>query len=528
MDREINLDSILALEKRIRDRESALIQLKRARNSLLNISILLPPEILGSIFYWNVIPDGDRFARPANDSFNFLLVCHHWYEVALRTPELWTSWGNSIPDWKKRYARCRNTPLDLVLRGFVNRTDLDDGLREALQDRAARDTIRRVHLSGTDAELLDSVISSIVTEGEETQLSDVRSFVIENNDRVTVDISAFFSRYRIPKLQYLRLFGCNISSWDLLESRITSLTTLSLPTSGLSDISGLSPTPTLPQLLSILSANPNLECLVLSEDSVPYPDGDRASPRVQMRHLKELNLSSDYHCVFGLLNRLELPNKMSDITLSLSECPLQDLPQTLGSYLGDRVRRRGRSPSGLGLMAYPGSSYFYLQAGDAHEADDFPLVEWFITVDGTLNTDLEREDADKLFFDIIGRIPWEEVTNLTTTLPILHSELCFQMRNLTCLRLEAVDLPLWFAEPYICEPHEFESLLSKLVSISINEISLGGGDWSPLTNFLARRAAVGKPISLLRLGGYLEMGDDVVESIQRVVKVFEGEVDEDE
>jgi hypothetical protein len=85
MDREANLDSIRALEKQIQEHERTIIQLKRARNSLLNVSTLLPPEVLGSIFRWNVIPDGDFGGLPAA-SYNFLLVCHHWFQVAFGHP----------------------------------------------------------------------------------------------------------------------------------------------------------------------------------------------------------------------------------------------------------------------------------------------------------------------------------------------------------------------------------------------------------------------------------------------------------
>jgi hypothetical protein len=49
MDREINLDSILALDAEI-------IRLKRTRNSLLNIA-RIPPEILGHIFRFNIPED---------------------------------------------------------------------------------------------------------------------------------------------------------------------------------------------------------------------------------------------------------------------------------------------------------------------------------------------------------------------------------------------------------------------------------------------------------------------------------------
>jgi len=165
MDRELNLDFILTLEKQIEEcegDEKTIIRLKRSRNSLLNVSILLPPEMLGSIFHRNVIPDGD-FGGLQKGSYNFLLVCHHWFEVASCTPKLWSFWGNSIEDWTHRHVRCGTTPLDLVL---VTSTGLklDGRLCDVLQDRAARNTIRRVHLHGK-ANPLSSVLSLIVTEG---------------------------------------------------------------------------------------------------------------------------------------------------------------------------------------------------------------------------------------------------------------------------------------------------------------------------------------------------------------------------
>ena len=258
MDREAKLDSIRDLEKQIQDHERAIIQLKRARNSLLNVSTHLPPEILGDVFLSNVIPDRD-FSGLAEGSYNFVLVCHHWYNVALRPPELWSSWGNTIRDWSRRYARCGSVPLDLVLSvsGYSSYV-LDDTLCNALQDHAVRDLIQRVHIRGTGARDIDSAISSVVTEGEETRSNTMESFMLLNSGALVVD---FFSRYRLPKLKRFRLKGCNISSWDLMSTRITSLTTLSLLTSS------ILPTPTLPHLLLILSANPNLQQLMLTSYS---------------------------------------------------------------------------------------------------------------------------------------------------------------------------------------------------------------------------------------------------------------------
>jgi hypothetical protein len=508
MDLEINLDSIRALEKKIQEHERAIINLKRARNSLLNVSTL-PPEVLGSIFRWNAIPVGD-WGGLRKGSYNFLLVCHHWFQVASATPELWCFWGNSMQDWRHRHALCRAAPLDLVLITSVNH-DLDDGLRGALQDCAARGVMRRVHLDGSYATtLLSSVISSIVTKGEETQSISVESFILRSSGGPSINISDFFSRYHFPKLQHLDLYGFNISSWDLLGSRITSLTTLLLTSDE------RLPPPTLSQMLSILSANPNLQSLTLSKSSVPPANSDGSSSQIQPRHLKRLHLTSNFGRVFGLLDRLELPDKMDNLHLLLSGCSPSNLLQTLGPYLGDLVRRR--SPGEVRLLVNPGPSSFSIQVGDVREENAF------VTVDGTTSLILGEEEADKLCFDTITHIPQEEVIGLTTTLPILRSEeLCVRMCNLTHLHLKCVDLSAWFAEPDTREPRVFKGLLRGLRSITITSPILSGGDWSPLTNFLTRRAAIRNRISSLSLSHHPHMGEDVVGSIRRAVKIFESD-----
>ena len=56
MGHETNVHSIQALERRIEEGNGNAIALKRARNSLLNISMCTPPEILGRIFVWSLVP----------------------------------------------------------------------------------------------------------------------------------------------------------------------------------------------------------------------------------------------------------------------------------------------------------------------------------------------------------------------------------------------------------------------------------------------------------------------------------------
>lgn len=85
---EINVNSILALEKQIEEGVGDVTHLKRARNSLLNVFMRIPPEILEHVFRWSAIQGDPGGLRKG--SYNFLLVCHRWFEVASNTPELWT------------------------------------------------------------------------------------------------------------------------------------------------------------------------------------------------------------------------------------------------------------------------------------------------------------------------------------------------------------------------------------------------------------------------------------------------------
>ena len=93
-----------------------------------------------------------------------------------------------------------------------------------------------------------------------------------NSDVLVVDLSRFFFRYRLPKLKRLRLKGCDISSWGLMSTQITSLTTLSLLTSS------MLPATTLPHLLSILSANPNLNNESCFRPAVRLPSSTMVYP----------------------------------------------------------------------------------------------------------------------------------------------------------------------------------------------------------------------------------------------------------
>jgi len=230
MGREVNIDSILALDERIKEITAELAQLKRSRNSLLNIA-RIPPEILGHIFRLNIMPEAGEgyFPKLRKGSYNFLLVCHHWFQVARNTPELWSFWGNSLEDWRRRYPLSGVTaPVDLVLDRFHHRDEsLDEILRDVLRDRAARGVIREVHIGclSEDRSTATAVISSLTPEDEGIRHSRMESIALSG----AVDVSNFLARHHFPKLRDLRLYnGFKISCWDHLKSHTMALINLTI------------------------------------------------------------------------------------------------------------------------------------------------------------------------------------------------------------------------------------------------------------------------------------------------------------
>jgi len=510
------------LDEKIKGQERVLIELKRARNSFLNVS-RLPPEVLGNIFRWNVTLKGD-FGGLNKRSHNFLRVCHHWFEVASHTPELWSFWGSTLEDWARWCHHSGSAPLDLVLNDGEEEYFIDDPLYDALQDRATRDIIRRIHLSTKESGLLHDIVTLLTPTCEGIRSSSVASFILLNWDHALVDVSDFFARHRFPKLQRLRLYNCTISSWDRLMSRTAVLTTLDL------DFATPSSAPSTSQLLSLLASNPALQEVKLGMGAAPG-DGDNSS-RVQLHHLKNLELEGDSRNVIQLLQRLDHPGNMDHLRLTLHDCDVAGVSQIIGPCLGDLLQRRDRSQNGLYLSISTDSQYcgdrrrryprdrVILHAGDAGginlSAPKLERKDIFVTIIVVLNVVDRRDIVKRASLELIAQAPREDVVYLLTDNdPVVMEDTYTQFPNLR--KFSSSDAPLSniFPNPNLIGD---DKIFPSLEHIRLEPRFRLTADWSLLVTFLEHRASSGNPLDTLVIDRFTHLCPEVEKGIRSMVR----------
>ena len=515
---EINIDSILALEKQIEDGLEDVIQLKRTRNSLLNISTLMPPELLGQVFRWNVIPDSD-YGELKMGSYNFLLVCHHWFEVASGTPELWSYWGNTLEDWSLRCQHPGTAPLDLILHTYIHAGKprvLDEHLRNALRDRAACDSIRSLYLDGGATDLLSSIISSLTPDDEGTRRSSIESLRLECN---CLGIFKFLGRHRFPKLRALRLSThVRVPSWDHLKLQATSLTTLSLKFTGV--LNG----PTMSQLFSILASYPNLQDLSLYSLMIPHDIGRESTFRAPLRRLKKLYFAGDYRHVFGLLDRLECPDMLDSVDLHLSGCITEVFPEFIEPYLRGRLRQDDRFQRRLGIrVSCLHNSYILFEVNAFGETyiptvlpgHRYPSVSFSVGFAGVL----PGGASERLCLDLIALTPRERVSDFSVRVDAdAVRALLVTMPNIESLHLTGSAV----LKMYQSDPLPSTKLLPYLRHLHLDHFTLpNSNDWGPLIVYLTHQASGGQPISLrLRWSHTPVPPEVVVMEIKNIVEDF--------
>ena len=511
MGHEINHDSILVLDAEI-------IRLKRTRNSLLNIA-RIPPEILGHIFHISVTEVGDpHFAGIPKGAYNFLLVCHHWFQVALRTPGLRSSWGNNLKDWKRWHLRSGISSLDLILDGWrYGGGVLDKTLQDALRDRAARDVIRKVHLRGCGAELIAAIISSLIPEGNGVRPSSIESIVLSN-----LDVSDLFTQHRFPKLRNLHLSGnFRILSWDCLKSTTTALTSLSLD---LNDIDPSSAVPTMSQILSLLASNPNLRFLTL--DALPIKDDGGGGPRLQLplRHLEDISLSGTFHHVFPILHQLEFPERVDYGEITLLDCTPQGVLEVVGPYIRDYLRRDPRFGDRLGMFVScvpPCISFHASVVGVGCRGPDRlphhgPPYGRFRVI---LSQSIPYDVWDRLCIDVLALLPQESIVSFETDLSVTE-EVAVAMHRIEALHLVDPVILDGFLLPDPNGPNAHKKLLPSLRWLYLENLDAAYDRCDSLVTYLVHQTSGDQVILLSMFGEGVHVCSESIKRIEGLVEEF--------
>ena len=495
----------------------------------------MPPEILGYIFRRNVTPVDD-FDGLAKGSYNFVLVCHHWFKVASSTPDLWSFWGNSLEQWSTRYQHRGTAPIDVRLHmygglGRGSNVIFDGPLRDALRDRAERDSIRTLHLSNENTDLLlpipnyhtsnanidllHSMLPVLIPSGQGIQHSSIESLILEDFD---VDVSDFFTRRHFSKLRRLSLSaGIGISTWAHLESHMTALTTLSLTIGN----PGTFPTPTISQLLSIFASNPRLQRLSLSIPPIFEEYGDVSAPQiVNLPYLKSLYFSGDFEPLLRVLHQIDHPEPMDEMRFLFTGCRAADVSGILGPYLRDCIQRDGRFRDGLGICVR--SSYRFISvevataSGIAGPTLSPRCRSPFLVFEVSLVENTGWGPSDKPWVDFVTHTPREHVICLEVSMgPDAVKEIIPTMPNiqeLTLINKESYNGSLRPAHG----PFAIMKLLPSPRYLRLYDFDVPY--WASLVSYLVHQTSGGQVISLRIAGEPVHICPHLVESIRNAVE----------
>ena len=517
MSRELNVGSVFPSDEQGRMIE--IVRPNHAKNSLLGIA-RIPPEILGRIFQFAITDEtiDPDFAGIPKDSYKFLLVCHHWHEVARRTPELWCSWGNNLEDWKLWHSRSGTSVLDLVLdTPEYRRRSFDGTLQAALKDRAARGVIRKVHLRPSNGSLSASILSSLTPEDEVIRDSSIESIIL-----CSVDPTNFFARHRFPKLRYLSLLFCPDFALAPLKSHTMALVDLALTT----DSRICTSAPTMSQILSLLASNPNLRTLFLRLPA--FDDDSKHDLRnpVPLRHLEELSLIGRMSHMFSILERLEFYGTVDQASLVLSDCVLEEIGQVAGPYLRDYLQRDPRFRDKFGVSLKPGHGYNSIcvdvfGVGD-HGPRQLPRQDpprASFTMSPPPKT---PEEATKMFTDIFKLLPPEKIVYFETepldTKELHIEEILVAMPSIEFLHITGARVSDGFLLPKPDGQNANKNLLPSLRRVYLERVFAENDDWGPLIHYLTHQTFDGQSVSLSMFDGWADVCSETVEQLESLVE----------
>lgn len=482
MNSSTDIDPILTLDEE-------LARLNHIKNRQLTKALTLK-EILGLIFKFAVTAESrdPNFPGIQKGARNLLLVCHCWYEVARDSPELWTSWGNSLEDWKRWHNHSGTSMLDLVLDGLKHKSrPFDAALSNPLMEHSARDAVRKVHLRDQNKDTVLSILLLLALGGGSTGGS-IESIVLEG-----IDPSVFFKHRRFPKLRKLSLAGYPISALTFLESP-AALVDLSLSNHQTS-FAPISISP----IISLLASSPDMRTLKL-KSLVFDDDSSRSSgDQVSLLHLEKLSLTGNRNGIFKILRQLKLPGTVRQVKLVFSGCIMEDTTAIVKSICGylilDSTFGNKLRISFSADLRYISVSISDAGAGSCDTTQtrlpDLPQVRFSID----LVQDATPGEKRQTWIDILRLLPTERIAYFETNFPEVEEA----MPELQVLHLFDVELSSGFLLPKHNRQNAHNELLPSLRTLYLDSVTAEDDNWDPLVNYLTHRQ--GSRLVLLTLSG---------------------------
>jgi hypothetical protein len=514
MGREVNEVDIRKLEKKIEEGMGNAGRLKRARNTLLNISIRVPPELLGYIFLC-IVGDHNRLHSLHGACYRFLFVCHRWYHVARSTPELWTFWGHKLAHWLSRFDRSGALPVDLTLSGFRGGSTFPvcRPLLAALRDHAERDIVRSLNLWSERKGVLTEVLEALTPDENQLRVSSLQTMALRY-----VDASAFMARTRFPRLTYLNLAsGTHVTDWPTIANHTMALTTLALTLEN-DDVPSL---PSIPELLCLLGRNPHLcnvtiSCLWTVRIEEHSPIGP-----IPMHALKKISIEGGHRSVYHLLRRLHCPQSIDHMFLTTAKSGPRQILDTLGRAVRQHLRHERKFRSDLGIELHCLSDYIQLQASDTTQSADRMQRRTFATFQAHLSEDMDYDEYVQLCRDLMACVPTEEVVYFGGEMAMdIVKQLASMLPNITDVHLVDVEVQTGFLQPD--EGGINTKLFPSLQNLCLEDVfPLERGSWQPLREYVAQQTAEGQQISLTIIAPHGHICGTVLREIRALVTVFE-------
>lgn len=376
---------------------------------------------------------------------------------------------------------------------------LSDDLLQALEDRATRNVIRKLHLRCPNRGLLPSIFSSLTPEDETIRDSSrgVESIVLKHDETSDSFASDFFASYRFPKLQHISLSG------PMGLSLVPHATTLvKLVLEGPNDV--FAAVPPISQIILLLISNPQLQSLTVG---TLYSDDDCESvptPTASLPHLEQLTLDGRFWEVFPILRRLELPERMDNTTLRFYYSDLEGVNQQIIPYIRNYIRCDGRFGDRFGFFITSTPREFELRVctiGVGCHAPDWmppqksPQVEFKIVM-----LTAPPGAWEEILIDTLTLLPHESVVYLNSNFLVPAAVNAINnMPNIEYLHFVTTPVCKDFVSRGPDGPNGPQNHPS-LRWVYLEDVKAQDGYIDPLVTYLTHQTSANRPVSLRVFG----------------------------